>query len=508
MLEQFVNQLKRNHPSIQEVRIAGKAFALTSAAQTETTTTDETSEPTAEAFDTSAAAGDTSASPEATEGEASQTTDSSSEGDVAAVAAEAAKASEPEEAAPATSDEVPASLELVVLIRKYHLKTVNSILNEIAAWGEANGSDIKPVVLTPRETELLQRYSVNDTELQPDQIIESYKQKEGYPATARRHVLAALEEIQRLLRNLEQDFPTAGHHAWSNAQIIASLLERLTRWGAALYGQEYTNAKDMWSFLLKQFSTHRYLSKPEVVYFPFRLEAFQKRHQVLAPLVTQTYGNNDLEVEQLTQPLLSLARELRRQTHRRLTLDEERKQRTRRRLLVSSVSVGTLAIAAVVLWWFLRPPVISAVSLPKGSITGGIVGNYYGGQNFNRFITRRVDRGINMYWHNSPLKKVPADFYSVRWKGYLEAPHGGKYRLCAEYDDGAQFRVGTKDVVKDWRVGGARTKCKVLFLEKGWHPLHLQMFEARGMSVIKLSWEHPKRKGVHPIPSKHFCCKK
>lgn len=496
MLEQFVNQLKRNHPSIQEVRVAGEAFALTSAAEEKAQAafpadaTSSTTEPAAEVSETSASA------------------DAPAEENAAAPEAAPIAPAEASKEEESTTVEQSSITSIVVLIRKYHLKTVNSILNEIAAWNELNSTTLRPVVLTPRETELLQRYSVTDTELTPGQIIDSYKQKEGYPATARRHVLAALEEIQRLLRNLEQDFPTAGHHAWSNAQIIESLLERLTRWGAALYNQDYTNPKDMWGFLLKQFSTHRYLSKPVATHFPFRLEAFQERHMVLAPLVTQTYGSNDLEVEQLTQPLLTMARELRRQAHRRLTLDEERKQRTKRRLLVTSISAATLAIAAVTVWWFLRPPTLSAVALPKGSLTGGIIGNYYGGQNFNRFISRRVDRGINMYWHNRPMKKVPADFYSVRWKGYLEAPVGGKFRLCAEFDDGVQFRLGTKDVVKEWHVGGARSKCKVIFLEKGWHPLHLQMFEARGLAVVKLSWEHAKRKGLHPIPAKHFCCKK
>lgn len=384
---------------------------------------------------------------------------------------------------------------------------MNNMLTEIGEWANIQKKRVRPMILTSRESELLQRYSVTNTLLDPANIVASYKQKEGYPATARRHILAALEEIQRMLRNLEQDFPTSGYHAHNNGMQIHAIWESLTRWGAALYNQPYTDAQDMWQFLCKQFSTHRYLSRASVVLFPLHLSSFLLRHQALSTLLTQTYGNNDLEIEHLTEPLLAMARQLRSEAHHRLTLKEERQQRNRRRFLVTSTTLGSLAIIAVVVWWILRPPMLSAVALPKGSQSGGIVGNYYGGQNFNRWLNRRIDAGINMYWPSRPIDKVPDDYYSVRWKGFLEAPATGKYRICAEYDDGAQMRIGNKDVVSDWNVGGARTKCKVLFLEKGWHPLHLQMFEARGMSMIKLSWEHRQRSGLHPIPAQHFCCK-
>lgn len=469
MLQQFVTQLKQNYPSIKDIRIPAEDALLANLQEEEA----EPEAPAAESADTEEKAG--------------------------------APTSEQEKNQKALAGQ---SFSMVIVLKQYNLKTVNALLIEISDWAAQQECDAQPVLLTHQETEQLQGFLDGTMELTPANIVESYRSREGYPSNARRHILVVLEEIQRLLRNLEQDYPTSGQHALNNGLYVQSLFEQLTRWGATIFHQSFTTPEDTWNFLLQQFPGHRYLNQPQNAYLPTRLKAFIQRHRMLAPLASQSFDNNDLEIENLSQPLVVMARSLRMEATRRLTPVEERKQRNRRRLLFTGVSVGTVLALVLGVWWYLRPPVMSSSPLPKGSQPGGIVGNYYGGQNFTRYITKRTDYGINMNWPGSPLAKVPSDYFSVRWKGFLEAPTPGKYRICSTVDDGVQLRLNSKELINDWRVGSARTKCKVVHLEKGWHSLFLQMFEARGGSVIKLSWEKPNQPGIRPIPGKHLCCKK
>ncbi len=497
MLQQFVDQLKQKYPSIQDIRIPEENALSTVVAS--------------EQADSSATPDETKAELPSDSSEAvsaSETEDSTESKKESEENTEEQRASEKKKMSVEASALAGQSFSPVIIIRRYQLKTVTALLSDIGAWADEHQCQIIPVILTPKETEQLQGFLFKDRELTPEQIVESYRSREGYPANARRHIVVALEEIQRLLRNVEQDYPTSGQHALGNGQYIQSLFTQLTHWGATIFHKPYSNALDIWSFLLEQFPGHRSLSRPENAHFPLRLEAFIQRHRMLAPLASQTFDNNDLEIENLSQPLLLMARSLRIEATRRLTSLSERKQRSRKRFLATTVSLGSIVLVALAAWWFLRPPVLASIKLPKGSTPGGIVGNYYGGQNFNRFLNKRADRQINMYWQSSPLQKVPADYFSVRWKGFLEAPHDGKYRICAEYDDGAQLRIDKKELINDWRVGGSRTKCKVLHLEKGWHSLYMQMFEARGGAIAKLSWERPKRPGIRPIPARHLCCTK
>jgi hypothetical protein len=407
-----------------------------------------------------------------------------------------------------TNDQGTPSLLLIIVVKHYTIKGNAAILDDVDTWFKEHECVVRPLIITVQESELLHNFCDNLAELPtPEDILSSYKKHENYPANTRRHLIAAFEEIQRLLRGLEQDFPTSGLYALSVGQNIELLFQRLMRWGGMLFQQENATDAEMWEYLRKQWPKDRELSRPGAEHFPIRLSAFIHRHELLSSFFPQSYGDNDLEVEQLTTPLLHLARLLKSETQRRLTTPEEKHKRKRNIWLTTAIVVAVISVAIIALYWFLRPPTLVAVSLPKDAKPGGIAGRYYKGPNFNQFIGERLDQNINMYWSRSPMKNVPEDHFSVSWKGYILAPAKGKYRFCLKHDDGGRLSIGSYTLVNDWRGGSARTHCKEISLASGWHSFEVRMYESTGPAVIELSWEHPQRRGMHPVPSANLCCK-
>lgn len=405
-------------------------------------------------------------------------------------------------------DENVSAPTVEIILQQYNLHVVNALLIDIGTWAKDHESPIEPLFLSAEEATQLQALSDTYQDMTPEQIVASYRSHKDHPTNARLHILTALQELQRSLHKLQKGSPASGLESHHRGQTIAFLFAQLMGWGAVVFEQPYTNPDEIWSFCTKQFSVEPPGFSLESVLLPLRLRAFIKRHKTLTSLSSQTFVHNDFEIENLIQPLLSMTRSLQKEAIRRLTPQTEMQERHQKRIRTLGFSLATVLVLAAILWWALRPPVLYAIQLPTGSLPGGIIGKYYSDPYMNQFRNQRVDPGIQMHWRTSPLAQVPPDHFSVRWQGFLEAPQPGKYKICTRHDDGVKLRLGHKELIEDWLVGGPRTKCAFIHLTKGWHALDLQMFEDRGEATIELYWQPPQRPDLHIIPADRLCCKK
>jgi len=190
---------------------------------------------------------------------------------------------------------------------------------------------------------------------------------------------------------------------------------------------------------------------------------------------------------------------------------QERVLRRGIRLLIA-INTILLALALIFILLYFKTRVLNVgdpaavLKKPPGK-PGGIIGQYYRNKYFEGKPKTRMDRTIHFYWRNkSPLKGIPNDRFSIRWKGFLRIPHKGNYTICTRSDDGVRLAIGSKEIVNNWNIHSDARDCKTIFFgQPGWYPLHLRYFDEDRGAIMQLSWAQKGRKPTRISP-RSLCC--
>lgn len=393
---------------------------------------------------------------------------------------------------------------MVFHVSEYRLEQNTAVLEEIAKATLGGRIWIEPLFLSSQESDDLMALG-KDPDARLLRALEGLRAKSL--VSARRYVHAAMDEILRVLWLLEQEFTTTGLHTWLIARKLEVLFLQIVRWGFACDGRVFRSDTESWGIFQREICGDGKWFPLSFAAYPLQIRSFVGRHQALSVVVTQSYGENDLEIDQLMYPLQQAAEAIKKRVRTDWADVTERTRGEKRRRLVwigSLVGVVALAVGG---WLWMRPPHFAAAALPTGSAKGGITGRYYAGQNFERYVRQRADYELNFSSEGEPMPGVPKDHYSVRWEGYLEAPEAGLYEICVRVDDGARLYLHRKMLINEWRVGHARTRCRRARLQKGWHPLRIEFFERGWMAVLRLLWKTPSGQQQVLIPSQRLCCR-
>jgi hypothetical protein len=399
-------------------------------------------------------------------------------------------------------------LRLDVIVSSYRPKEHPALLASLGIWARTHSLDLAPCILTEAEDKQLDAFGQRDS-LTPATLMTHYKTQDGYPGNARKQINRALDEFERMLRGLEQEFPTSGLQAWNVGLRLEAIASQILAWGLALQGLPHNDGMDDWETMVQ--GLHGYTNKPinaAFVYFPMHLQSFLQHHRHLVSLVPSNYGDNELELVQLIMPLEQTVKALRRLAGDTLTSPAEQERRQLWLLLAVNGTSALVIIALVIVYFQTRRDFTAGVKLPKGALTGGVVGSYFKGRDLKQFRRKRVDRGLNFKWKYRPAPGLPSDHFSIRWKGYIQAPTPGPYQICLRYDDAARFKVNNIKITDDWVGGPARSRCKKFTLSQGWHPFKIEFFEFNGPAELRLRWRTPKRTKLHPIPARRLCCRR
>ncbi|MCB9640061.1 MAG: hypothetical protein H6728_04585 [Myxococcales bacterium] len=393
---------------------------------------------------------------------------------------------------------------LVLRLSDYDLVQNTAILEEIAKATLGQRVWIEPLFLTTYESDELGALG-QDADARMLRALEALREK-GL-SHARRYLVAAMDEILRVLWLLEQEFTTTGLHTWLAARKLELLFIQLVRWAFAMEGRVFHADGAGWEAFQEELCGEGKLFSAAFAAYPLQIRAFVNRHNELSTVISQSYGENDLEIDQLMFPLQKAAEAVKERAAHTLVDGSERVAKERRRRLLWA-GVGVVLLAAVFVgFWFSRPPSFRAVARPTGGRIGGIVGRYYTGQNFDRFVKQRADYELNFSTDGVLMNGLPKDHFSARWEGYLEASEAGVHEFCVRVDDGARVFLHQKLMINEWRVGAARTRCRKVYLQKGWHPLRIEYFERGWMSVLRFLWKTPRGKQRVLVPSRNLCCR-
>jgi alpha-D-xyloside xylohydrolase len=136
----------------------------------------------------------------------------------------------------------------------------------------------------------------------------------------------------------------------------------------------------------------------------------------------------------------------------------------------------------------------------------GLTGEYYQGMNFDTLLAIRTDEKIDFDWgNNAPVKGMPVDEFSIRWKGYLTAPETGEYTFNTISDDGSRLFIDDQLVVDAWQDQAPLVTPGKIFLQAGKrYSVKLEYYENAMGAVAQLYWIKPsqhKTSAAH-LPSK------
>ena len=138
----------------------------------------------------------------------------------------------------------------------------------------------------------------------------------------------------------------------------------------------------------------------------------------------------------------------------------------------------------------------SGASGGTGSGDRGIIGIYYPKRNFEGKPIVRTDKSIRMNLGNgSPMKGIPSDDFSIKWRGVLVVPEDGTYTFDYDVDDRFRFRIGGKD---------GRRGQKFAMKKSETYPLYAEYEEDSGVAFVSFKWKGPNMKHAVPIPESAY----
>lgn len=133
---------------------------------------------------------------------------------------------------------------------------------------------------------------------------------------------------------------------------------------------------------------------------------------------------------------------------------------------------------------------------PRQLLSGtGLVGEYYGTQNFTDLKVIRTDATVNFNWNSSsPDPSMAQTNYSVRWVGQVEAEYSETYTFYTNTDDGARLWVNGQELVNDWQDQGPTEYSGTIALQAGQkYNIEMDYYQDGGGAVAQLSWSSPSQ---------------
>ena len=146
---------------------------------------------------------------------------------------------------------------------------------------------------------------------------------------------------------------------------------------------------------------------------------------------------------------------------------------------------------------------ITVTSSGASSNGTGLNGAYFSNSNLiGSPSLQRVEAVFFDWGWDSPGPGVPAEAFSARWTGYIEATVTGVYQLQTNSDDGVRVYLNNQLVINNWTEHGPTLDTSATFnMTAGQRiPITVEYFESWAGAVMQLLWKTPGASGFTAIP--------
>ncbi|MBW3129514.1 PA14 domain-containing protein [Hymenobacter profundi] len=143
---------------------------------------------------------------------------------------------------------------------------------------------------------------------------------------------------------------------------------------------------------------------------------------------------------------------------------------------------------------------------PAQNGTPGLTGWYFGNSTLaGKPIRQQQDAAPNFQWgKDAPAPTIPADYFSVRWEGFLTAPTTGSYSFAVRAGEQVRLWINGQKILDTWD-GQSLTESDIYVnLAAGEStPIKLEYHSEEGDAHVQLQWTSPKQ-ARQAIPAEAF----
>lgn len=141
------------------------------------------------------------------------------------------------------------------------------------------------------------------------------------------------------------------------------------------------------------------------------------------------------------------------------------------------------------------------LAISRARLAPGLDMAMFEGGDFQQFRARRTDSQISHHFgFGSPDPKVPGDYFSIRWTGWLKPPLPGKYLIKTFSDDSIRVRINDKLVIDHWARGAGSEQVEVELTDK-FQPIVVEYNEYEVGANVELSWALKGLSDFHVVPA-------
>jgi beta-glucosidase len=141
---------------------------------------------------------------------------------------------------------------------------------------------------------------------------------------------------------------------------------------------------------------------------------------------------------------------------------------------------------------YIEKEIIPSEYLSVGELTG-LKAEYYSNPDLaGEPVKVKQDSTVGFFlFERSPMKGMPAEDYSIRWTGNLEAPTTGSYTLYLTANDGLRFWLDGELVIDEWKEGQHKKTLNYEFIAGSKHAIKIEYFQHDWSSTMFLEWGIP-----------------
>ena len=154
----------------------------------------------------------------------------------------------------------------------------------------------------------------------------------------------------------------------------------------------------------------------------------------------------------------------------------------------------------------MKPTLLKAVEVRNAHLLKpGLIGEYFGGCNFEIPSLRRIDPEVRLAWKPGPVwPDGPGENISLRWQGYLRIDEKGQYVVHAAATDGVRVFIDNVDVASNWLPRSPTGQVAIMYLDQGLHTLLVETFRAGQSGTVWLNCKKSSDPGAENLDSSHF----